>query len=421
MENNLQNPNAALSRPKREIWNIFFILLFLESLFRGNMISAFNSANALFVGYLNGTTLQRGMMIAALPTGALITRLCVGRVVETNGRRKLITIGLSIMILMTAGFLFVTNMNLLILLRFGQGVGLSIAQTSAAVACTDIINRKRLGEGLGYYSLTNFLNQAIMPTVVVGFTARNDYHGLFMIALAALVIGLGCTLFCNYEKKYPHLVAPPSTAVSLANDPTSGYKPDKPLTKVWMIFEKRAIPCTLIAALASLANSTISNYLLLYASDTGIAQAGLFFTLQAVSMFLTRLLTAKMVDKYGSFKVFVPGVLFAAGCFACLLLSARSETFYYIGGPLSGIGTGLIVPAMNAGAVRSCPPARRSIASSTYMLSSDIALGIGGFIGSFLISLRGYSATFVFSLFCYALSFSLAFWFFRIKNKGMKI
>ena len=409
------------NRPKQEIWNIFFILLFLESLFMGTMTSAFNSANALHVAYLNGTATQRALMISALPCAALLTRLCIGRVVETHSRRTLIAVGLSIMALMTAGFLLSSDLNVLIAFRFGQGIGMSIAQTTSSVACTDIVSRPRLGEGLGYYALTNFFNQAIMPSVTVHFTDRNDFNGLYTLSLVALLVGIVCILLCRYEKKYPHLVAPPTTRASLLDDPGSGYDPDKPITRLWMIFEKRAVPCTLIAMFSTLGGSVITNYLLLYAKAISVARAGLFFTLQAFSMFVTRLLTAKLVDRHGSFKVYVPGVALAAGAFVCLSLCERVPALYYVAGPLYGMATGLITPALNAAAVRSCPEARRSIASSTYMLSSDVAMGVGGFICSFLISLWGYGAMFGFSFVCYALSMTLAIRFFCFKMRGTRI
>ena len=76
---------------------------------------------------------------------------------------------------------------------------------------------------------------------------------------------------------------------------------------------------------------------------------------------------------------------------------------------------------MNTAAIRSCPEERRSVASSTYMLSSDVGMGTGGFIMSFVIGLGGYRTMFLCSTGFFGIALAIAIYYFKVRMKGVKL
>ncbi len=63
---------------------------------------------------------------------------------------------------MTGAFCCPSDLNVHIAFRFGQASNVH-RPDHLLWACTDIVSRPGLGEGPGYYALTNFFNQANKP------------------------------------------------------------------------------------------------------------------------------------------------------------------------------------------------------------------------------------------------------------------
>jgi len=410
----------TIDRPDK-LWNRFFVLILLQCTFMGMCTQLFNSSAALLTSALNSSATQRALYLAAFPVAALIARLFIGNIVERVSRRSLILFGLALMFSMTSSFVFLRIMSILIVFRFVMGIGFCICQTAGSVATADIVGRERLGEGLGYYQLAMSIQTALMPSVSVYYSERGNFTPIFILASGALLASFVSIFLCTYEKRYPGIVPPPTTSASIADDPGSGYRADNKLTHLWMFFEKRAMPSTMINIIYQIGGSIVTNYLLLFAKEAGIPGAGLFFTMQAVSLFMVRVITGKFIDRYGSFVVYVPGCFAGMISLGLVILSPQNPILYYLAGILFGIALGLVTPSMNTAAIRCCPESRRSIAASTYMLSNDVGIGAGGFIWSFVISAAGYTTMFVSGIACMAVSLLCATWFFKVKMKGIKV
>ena len=129
-----------------------------------------------------------------------------------------------------------------------------------------------------------------------------------------------------------------------------------------------------------------TTYVAMYAAEIGISvNSGLYFTFMAVGLAVSRLFSGRQVDKGRITLVISLGMYLAAATF--FLLAALKElmhwnpvfsSYLYIGIALSqGVAFGTMFPAFNTLFVNLAPNNQRGTATSTYLTSWDVGIGIG--------------------------------------------
>ena len=143
-----------------------------------------------------------------------------------------------------------------------------------------------------------------------------------------------------------------------------------------------------------------TSYVALYARELGITSSvGLFFSLLAAGLIISRTFAGTMVDKGKLLKVITWGSaigLIAFSLFAFLGLVAPFHLFFatilfFTVALLIGIGYGMIFPAYNTLFINLAPHNRRATASSTYLTSWDLGIGAGLIFGADLAEISGFS------------------------------
>ena len=139
----------------------------------------------------------------------------------------------------------------------------------------------------------------------------------------------------------------------------------------------------------------LENYILKFAAaQPGITvSGGLFFTVMAVLLFLSRVTIGKLADKRGEalFVYSCNGLMLAA---LLLLALVPGNVTFLIAAALSGYAFGGIEPALQSMAVHTAPPQRRGAANSTFLCAYDIGIGLGGGLAGLLIDRVGYGSMF---------------------------
>ena len=133
-----------------------------------------------------------------------------------------------------------------------------------------------------------------------------------------------------------------------------------------------------------------TTYVAMYANEIGISvNPGLYFTFMAIGLASSRLFSGKQVDKGRitlviSFGMYIAIISFF-GLAALEKLMKWDPTFtsyLYIGIALSqGIAFGTMFPAFNTLFVNLATNSQRGTATSTYLTSWDVGIGIGLMIG----------------------------------------
>lgn len=133
-----------------------------------------------------------------------------------------------------------------------------------------------------------------------------------------------------------------------------------------------------------------TTYVAMYAEEIGIAvNSGLYFTFMAIGLAISRLFSGRQVDKGRITRVIAFGMYLAAASFFALASlqslmqwNARVASYLYIAIALSqGVAFGTMFPAFNTLFVNLAPNSQRGTATSTYLTSWDVGIGIGLMIG----------------------------------------
>jgi MFS family permease len=164
---------------QERLWSKNFVLLFFIGIFSTTISYALNNSVPLYVTQSGGSTVLSGSMITSLTVGGVVGRVFSGRLVDTAGRRK-------IMIVYSLGFVAVTvlpalfpSFTLLLAVRFMQGLFTSGATTASMAAVADVVPRARMGEGIGYSSLSMIAGPCGGAHLGIALLAARADTGLF--------------------------------------------------------------------------------------------------------------------------------------------------------------------------------------------------------------------------------------------------
>ena len=249
----------------------------------------------------------------------------------------------------------------------------------------DIMPSSRRGEGLGYYGLTNNTAMSIGPmTGLFMHDAGMSFTMIFSCSLISCILGF--------------------LSASLVR---TSYKPPvkrEPISLDRFILLK-GIPAGISLLLLSIPYGMTTNYVAMYSRQIGInAQTGFFFTFMAVGMAISRIFSGKLVDKGKITQVISAGLYIVVFTFfllaACVYIVQWDITvctvlFFVIALSL-GIGFGIMFPAYNTLFVNLAPNSQRGTATSTYLTSWDVGIGIGMLTGGFIAEISTFDMAYLF-------------------------
>ena len=314
-----------------------------------------------------------GAILSCYTVAALCMRPFSGYLLDTFSRKPLYLLAYFLFTTMFGGYMLAGTLSLFILFRIIHGFSFGMVTVSGNTIVIDIMPSSRRGEGLGYYGLANNVAMSIGPMAGLFLhEASIGYTTIFSCSLGACVLGFLCA----------YLVRTP-------------YKPSvkrEPISLDRFILLK-GIPAGISLLLLSIPYGMTTNYVAMYAKQIGItASTGFFFTLMAIGMAVSRLFSGKLVDKGKITQVIQAGIYLVCFCFfglsACGWISQwhlqATTIFFFSLSLLIGIGFGTMFPAYNTLFVNLAPNNQRGTATSTYLTSWDVGIGIGMVFGGYI-------------------------------------
>ena len=313
-----------------------------------------------------------GITLSCYTVAALTIRPFSGYLLDTLARKPLYIISFFIFTVIFAGYLVAGSLTLFIILRIAHGIAFGTVTVSGNTVVIDIMPSSRRGEGIGYYGLMNNIAMAIGPMVGLFL---HDFYTFPVIFISALI---SCTLGCIMASL---VRTPPKIPVKRA-----------PISLDRFILLK-GIPAGVDLLLLSIPYGMTTTYVAMYAKQMGIHKgSGLFFTLMAVGLAISRLFSGRQVDKGKITQVISLGIYLACGCFfilgGCETLMKWEPTigtYIFFGTALIlGVAFGTMFPAFNTLFVNLAPHNQRGTATSTYLTSWDVGIGCGLLIGGYI-------------------------------------
>ena len=339
-----------------------------------------------------------GIVLSCYTLAALCIRPFSGYLLDSFSRKPLYLLAYFIFTAIFGGYLLASTLTLFILFRIIHGASFGMVTVSGNTIVIDIMPSSRRGEGLGYYGLANNMAMSIGPmTGLFLHEAGIGYPFIFSCSLASCIVGFICAFSVKTPYKAP-----------VKREPLS-------LDRFILL---KGIPAGVSLLLLSIPYGMTTNYVAMYAQQIGItSSSGLFFTLMAVGLAISRLFSGKIVDKGKITQVIQAGLYLVCFCFfalsACgwlvkLSMEATYVLFFTIA-LLLGVGFGIMFPAYNTLFVNLAPNSQRGTATSTYLTSWDVGIGIGMMLGGYVAEVTTFKTAYL----CGAILTVISFFYFR--------
>ena len=326
-----------------------------------------------------------GIILSCYTVAVLCIRPFSGYFLDSFARKPLYLMAYFIFMTMFAGYIIAGSLTLFIMFRIIQGVSFGMVTVGGNTVVIDIMPSSRRGEGLGYYGLSNNIAMAVGPmSGLFLHDAGMSFTTIFCCSLGSCMAGFVCA--------------------SLVKTP---YKPPvrrEPISLDRFILLK-GIPAGISLLLLSIPYGMTTNYVAMYAKQIGInATTGFFFTFMAIGMAISRIFSGKIVDRGKITQVISAGLYLVVFSFfllsACVYLISWNNMVctivFFSVALLLGVGFGIMFPAYNTLFVNLAPNSQRGTATSTYLTSWDVGIGIGMLTGGYIAEVSTFDKAYLF-------------------------
>ena len=325
-----------------------------------------------------------GFILSCYTLAALCIRPFAGYLLDTFARRPLYLVAYFIFTAIFGGYMVATALTLFIALRVVHGFAFGMVTVAGNTILIDILPSSRRGEGIGYYGLANNIAMSFGPMIGLFMQGNFTYDVIFSCSLLSGSLGFIMAYMVKTPYKQP-----------VKREPIS-------LDRFFLV---KGTWAGISLLLLSIPYGMTTTYVAMYAAEIGISvNSGLYFTFMAVGLAVSRLFSGRQVDKGRITLVISLGMYLAAATF--FLLAALKElmhwnpvfsSYLYIGIALSqGVAFGTMFPAFNTLFVNLAPNNQRGTATSTYLTSWDVGIGIGLMAGGLPVRRLPYGIVYVF-------------------------
>ncbi len=314
-----------------------------------------------------------GLASGIFIVGALCARIPAGRFIDFIGRRRTFLMGTAVFFLMIAGYKLAPSLGAFLLVRFVHGMSFGTTSTAASTVVAALVPLKRMGTGIGYFTLGVTVASAIGPFLAMSLTAS----GSFDLALAICGVATFAIFLLSFLIRTPERTVLPQERADLKHISFGRF------------FCWKSLGISTIALMGGVCYSTVLSFLGAYTAAMGITGLGAtcFFLFFAATSFLSRPLTGWLLDNYGGNVTISPALLCMAIAMG-FIGTATGDLGMIIGALFLGYGYGTITASCHALAVHCAPLHQVGIATSTYFFFLDFGIGVGPYtLGSFVPSL----------------------------------
>jgi MFS family permease len=333
---------------------------------------------------------QIGLIIGAFALGLLATRPLLGKLADHRGRKVVLLIGTMVAAIAPLGYLTITSIPLLMLIRAFHGISIAAFTTAYSALVVDLAPPKQRGEIIGLMSLTNPVGVAIGPAIGGYLQVTGRYHEIFGISVIAGAIA------CLSASRLPE----PRTKINVLEGidvqrlPSAGLEP-RINTSIWEILRNPALSIpALVLLLIGFPFGAIHTFMPLYIQTSQIDfNPGLFYTIAAIASFSARSVIGARSDRYGR-GIFIAGSLCCYTAGIGCLATATGEISFILGAMLEGLGSGTLIPMTVALVSDRSLPQHRGQVLSVCITGLDLGIAIAAPVFGSVAASLGYPGIF---------------------------
>lgn len=314
-----------------------------------------------------------GLVSGLFIIGSLIGRFITGKYVNKIGPKRILIIGL-ILLIITQLFYFIEGaLAVLMFTRLVNGIATGATTTATGTIAAYATPQERKSEGISLFSLSLVIGAAIGPFFGLLLINTFPIQLLFLLCLMCGIISFIISFFIKLD-------------IDITSDIPKTQTTESKKFNINNYIAKEALPVAIIMLLAGLSYSSILTFLQFFAQEINLVTvSSYFFIFYAIASLITRPIAGRMMDLKNENVIAYPAFVFLILTFLTLSITNNSWLLI-LAGLLLGAGYGNISSCMQAIAIKVSPPAKYGIATSTYFIGLDLGLGFGPYVLGFVTS-----------------------------------
>ncbi|MDV7767626.1 MFS transporter [Peribacillus sp. CSMR9] len=347
----------------QRIFNKSFLFLFISNFL---VFIGFEMLLPILPAYLlsmNASSIQVGLVTSLFTIGAVLIRPFVGYYLIDNQRKSLAICASAALMIITMLYPFLNIIWLFLLLRLFHGAAWGISTTANSTIVVDLIPKTRLGEGMGYFSISTTVGAIIAPSIGI---LIYDSFSFDILIWSSVVLSLLAVI-----------------SLQFVYSPTTLKREKQPFRYMNMIFEKDVWFPALLTVITTLGFGAIITFLILFGKQKGLDHIFLFFLVNATVATLLRPFTGKWYDKKGPWSIIIMSAVL--GFLSLVMLSFTTNDLHLIiAAILFGAGYGTVMPCLQTWTVQMVSEEKSGAANATFFSSFDVGVGVSAFVLGFL-------------------------------------
>lgn len=361
----MKNKESLFSR---DFWLLAAINLFVMISYNSLMVTIGPYA---LVKFHTATSIS-GLIVGVTVIGILLARFSSGWLTHHFDNKLLMIAGGILLVPTALLYQVLTGVGMLLIVRLIQGIAIGLISTVTNTAVVLLFPKNRIGEGIGFFSLSTILSTAIGP--FLGLLLQNNfgYKFLFASEIVLSLIAIGLTLMVNRKNIAFH------------------FDDTKSRVNIRDFVEPKAFPIALVIFIVGLSFASIQAYMSFYTTSIDLSNyASYFFLIYAIAILLSRPLTGRIVDRHGANWIVIPAAIIEM-LGLIILATAHSGIALMLSAFLIGLGFGNFQSTAQTVVAKCVPITRLSQATSTYFIFFDLSLGLGPYLLGLLEPSIGY-------------------------------
>jgi MFS family permease len=311
-----------------------------------------------------------GLLSGAFPLAAMLVRPVAGWAADRHGRRPLMLLGALVFAVASGLYVLSQGLATLVAVRALHGTGMGLYPTAATAMAADLAAPARRGHVLGLISISGSLALAIGPLAGLWIADAWGFGWLFGVSSGLALVALALA----------------------AGQPESLRAPVRvPLAWDTALSRAALYPSAIVFCLLATYGLLVSYLPLRAAGGPG---TGVFFTVMAGVVILSRWAAGGLSDRVGRPPVATAGALAAATGLG-VVARGRDTPALGLAGALYGLGLGLTQPSLIAWCVDLVPPTERGRAMGTFYTALELGIATGAIGAGWVLARTGYEAVFL--------------------------
>ena len=338
-----------------------------------NFMSLLTTTSSYVIATFGSSHGAAGFAASIIVAGALTARLLAVRYSLAVGYKRMLVLGMIVVVISSFLYLAADNFLLFCIIRFVNGFAFGVSMNTTITIVATIIPKNRSGEGVGYFSMSQIVGTAIGPYFAIQMLHSGGMNGVFLLAAIAPAIALPL---------FPFLKITPSDEEETLDDAS--------LPLFDKLIERKVLPISAICLLVYFGFSSVLSFVAVFTTEIGLERtASYIFVIYAITLVVSRPFVSKLFDKRGPDIILYPGIaLLATGLL--VLSQTGSDLSLIISSALFGVGLGAVQVGTLALVVDIVPRHRLAVANATYYMSLDGATAIGPVFAGMLIAPFGF-------------------------------